>query len=196
MDNRPVFVLTTSATCGPCSYFKQNVWPNLREKLESDNKVNIVHIEVPTQGVAPDPDKYHPAVRNFIGWYPTMSIFLASDWRNKKDEAKLRGIIKNGSIVKTTGKPDRVELEGDPDISEKSILEWVDYSLNNNKLFKNQDIQNHGQNHNQNQKSNTDSQNLKNKQNKQNNIDSMNQKRYEALNQIKVPTSGSYFKRN
>lgn len=166
LDDRPVFVLTTSTTCGPCQYFKKHTWPDLYKKLKDDKKLKIVHIEVPSQGIPPDPDKYHSAMRNFIGWYPTMSIFLAADWEKKEEGSVLRGIIKNGAIVKIDG-VDSIQMIGNSDISEKSILKWIDDSLNNNNLF------------NINSKKN----NLFNNKNK-------------VSDKIKVPTKASYIRKS
>ena len=139
MDNRPVFVLITSKVCPSCHGFKKKVWPDLRRELEHEDKVKIITIDVPTLDSKPDPDKYHPDLKRYIGWFPTVSLFPASSWRDRSSE--LKGIIKDGRIIPAghdkNGKfqPERVAIVVKPNVTKNSILNWVDKTLNENRLF-------------------------------------------------------------
>lgn len=138
--NRPVFVLLTATTCPACVNFKNRVWSNLKSELESRGRVQIIEIEVPDTRSKPDPNKYHKDLARFVGWFPTMSLYPADRWFDRKSD--LIGIIKNGKIVPPskdpeTGKtiPEHVEMVGSVNLSKDDILKWVDYTLDNPEGF-------------------------------------------------------------
>lgn len=130
MEYKPILTLIMAKTCGACQNFKKRVWPSLKNELEREGKVNIVEIELPTTGSTPS-DKYHKDLKKYIGWFPTLSLFPASSWNNRSSD--LKGIIKDGVIT-----PSGVKNEGNIDLSKKSILAWVNKTVNN-PLFKSND---------------------------------------------------------
>ena len=135
MNSKPVFVLLTATTCPGCVNFKAKVWPSLKEELIKDNKVQVVHIEVPTTGSKPDPTKYHPELSRFIGWFPTMFLFPADRWNNHSSQ--LIGIVKNGKIVppgvndQGTQIPEHVEPMVQINVSKEDTIKWIDFTINN-----------------------------------------------------------------
>lgn len=138
--NRPVFVLLTAVTCPACVNFKSKVWASLKNELEKQGRVQIIEIEVPDTKSKPDPNKYHKDLSRFIGWFPTMSLYPADKWFDRKSD--LIGIIKNGKIVPPskdpeTGRniPEHVEMVGKVNLSEDDIIKWVNYTLDNPEGF-------------------------------------------------------------
>lgn len=134
MDSRPVFVLSTAKTCPACQRFKENTWSELKTELEKTGKVQVVTVELETTNSKPSTTKYHPDLKRFIGWFPTMALFPADKWNNHK--TALIGIVKNGKLVRPTETtPERVEIVGKINLSKDDILKWVDYTLSNDKFF-------------------------------------------------------------
>ena len=82
MSKKPVFVFVTADNCGYCSIFKERIWTELKNKLVSENRVDIVEINLPTTGSKPDIINYPKDLRRFIGWFPTLILFPASSWYN------------------------------------------------------------------------------------------------------------------
>ncbi len=150
MDTRPVFMLVTAEGCGGCSIFKSKVLENLKNELENQGKVKFVHINVPVKPYFQLPQSqrknildlsnYHGGIGSFVGWFPTMSLFPASDWNDLS--SKLRGVIKNGKIMKFTDEngnsKDIVDMVGNANaMSKDDIINWVNDTLENNILFRN-----------------------------------------------------------
>ena len=130
MNYNPVFVLVMAKTCGACQNFKRRIWPNLKQELERLNKVDIVEIELSSTNSVVSNTTYHPELKKFIGWFPTILLFTGDSWNNKS--SKLEGIVKNGKLNNNG-----VEFVGKPDFSKQSVLEWLNENLNQNALFKN-----------------------------------------------------------
>jgi len=135
-SDKPVFVLTTSKLCGGCIKFKNNTWPSLKEELIKQGRVQIVEIDLPTLNMNINKahlDKHHKDMSRFIGWFPTMSLFKASDFYNQDNE--LFGVIKNGQITGNENSERVIQVGNANDLSKKSILDWVNVALNNDPLF-------------------------------------------------------------
>jgi len=134
MNQHPVFVLITADNCPGCINFKSRIWPSLKSKLESDGKVQVVTIELPTTNSKPDPVKYHKDLVRFIGWFPTMVLFPADRWNNHSSD--LIGIIKNGRMVPPSKDengnevPAHVEPISKFNLSEEDVLKWIDFTIN------------------------------------------------------------------
>lgn len=192
MDSRPVFVLITATTCPACHNFVSKVWPSLKASLEKENRVQIVNIELPDTRSKPDPVKYHKELSQFIGWFPTMSLFPADRWYNHSSD--LIGIIKNGKIVppqkneKGQMVPSHVEPVGNINMSEEDIIKWVNYTLNNPNGFFAKDGKNQAVGNNNNLQNNLNglNNNLHNVQNNLNGLNKLQNGKY------MVPTAGSF----
>nr|QBK91409.1 MAG: thioredoxin-fold protein [Pithovirus LCPAC302] len=130
---KPVFVLITAKNCPGCIFFRKNTWKDLKQELEKQNRVEIVTVDLPTTTSKPDTEKYHKDLVGFIGWFPTMSLFPGNRWHNK--DSDLIGIIKNGKRVPPDGKIETVGTINKEALSKEDIVKWVDYTLNNDKIF-------------------------------------------------------------
>ena len=139
MNQKPVFVLITAEVCSACQHFKNNIWFDLKKELENQGKVKIVTINLPTLNSKPDTTKYHPDLKRYVGWFPTMSLFPASSWYNKSSE--LKGVIKDGQIIPSfydengQFKSEHVE-KGKIILSKDSVLNWIDNTIKNFKTQK------------------------------------------------------------
>jgi hypothetical protein len=133
MNRKPVLVVMTSEACGHCANFKRNVLPYLERDLREDGRVKLITIDLPQLTSKPSREEYHPELRNYLGWFPTMSLFTPDTWYDRR--SKLKGVLKDGKLIQMHGtvKP----VMGTPNISKNSIMEWVDKTLKEHPYFGN-----------------------------------------------------------
>lgn len=118
---KPVLVFIFSKSCGACVNFKRKVLPDLESELAGDNRFNLVILDFPEMQIASSNHAvgtYHPELRNYVKFFPTIAIFPGNLWNDHR--IKLKGIAKHGDE-----NPPRV------DYSKLSILNWINQSLQN-----------------------------------------------------------------
>lgn len=117
---KPVFVIVNADMCGHCNRFKNTVWPSLQLKLQYEDKVRIVHINLKMRG-DPIPSEYHPDLQKIIQWYPTFMLCNGT-WENHSKP--LQGMIFNGPVT-VRGTP-----TGNKIYSEENLMEWINTTIN------------------------------------------------------------------
>lgn len=117
-----VLVLLLSEGCPACIQFKKNILPTIKKELENDSRFRFIILEFPTMAVpAPKSNEYHPELRNFVGWFPTLLLFPSNLWNNSK--SKLRGLSKHGD------EKNPIEMVEKADWSKTSIFSWINETL-------------------------------------------------------------------
>jgi len=130
---RPVFVIVTADTCGHCTTFKNKTLPSLKSRILSEGKCSLVEINFPNTNTIPGPE-YHPHLKKYIGWFPTFFLFTGSSW---SDHSKpLNGIILNGKL-----EGDEPKFVSSVNLSDDSIISWINRSISSNPLFTNDESQ-------------------------------------------------------
>lgn len=116
-----VYVLITSLLCGACRTFKSNVWPTLSKKLENDQDIKIIQLEVPTIQLAPNTTfgDYHKDLYKFVGWFPTMMMFRKDRFEDLN--TPLEGVVMYGKPINGI-----MIMDGRPIYQETNILNWID----------------------------------------------------------------------
>ena len=87
--------------------------------------INFIILDFPDMAVTPaNPSvgNYHPDLKNFVRFFPTVALFPGNLWNDHK--AKLRGVVKHGD-----------EENPRVDYSKTSIFSWIEDTIKNNDLF-------------------------------------------------------------
>ena len=126
-DKQAFLVLVMSEQCVACQNFKRKALPDLEKELRKNPKFEFIVLNFPEMMIPARLSgmDYHPQLRNgIVQFYPTFILFPAELWKDSRSE--LKGVPKyTDQMLKTTP----------IDYSKKSILTWVDETLQKDPLF-------------------------------------------------------------
>ncbi len=97
MSSKPILLLITATNCSACVSFKEHVWGEAKQKIESLGTVELKQIDLPSTN-SQLPQSLPADVKRYVGWFPTLILVSSSSW-NRGGNSKLDAEVFNGSFV-------------------------------------------------------------------------------------------------
>jgi hypothetical protein len=112
MESSPVLVIVTAEGCPACASFFANIWPELRQKIQSFN-VQVLLVSSSQLG------QFRRDLSSFVGWFPTLLMFSPSAWNNISKT--LQGSVYGGYFADSDQRPNL----GDFKLSVDAMFSWI-----------------------------------------------------------------------